>query len=76
MEVEVIELTDDELALPLPISWSELRGMKDMAAHYIQHGTKTERRLAQRLAHAAAWIEAEARAIEQQGPVIHIQSVA
>lgn len=75
MECEVIYLDDDEDLLPQPISWPELEGMKAAAAHYLLHGTKSERRLARRLAHAAAWIEAEAKAIGQIGPVIQIEKV-
>jgi hypothetical protein len=74
MECEVIYLDGEELNGPPAISWPELEGMKAAAGHYLLHGTKSERRLARRLAHAAAWIEAEAKAIQQNGPVIQIEA--
>lgn len=75
MNCEVIYLPNDEELLPMPISWDELNGMRAAAAHYMQHGTKTEKRLARRLAHAEAWIRAEAKAIGAQGPVIQTEQV-
>jgi hypothetical protein len=69
MECEVIRLDIDDLVQeyygenPRPISWPELQSMRDLALHFLHNGTKNEQRLAHRLAHAAAWISAEAKAI-------------
>lgn len=76
MECEVISYDMDDLIEdyygenPRPISWSELQSMKDLAHHYLHNGTKNEVRLAHRLAHAAAWISAEAKAIGQHDAAI------
>ena len=75
MDCEVIYLDEEDPLLPLPMSWNELDGMRDAAAHYLLHGTKAEKRLARRLAHAEAWIRAEAKAIQQNGPVLQIENV-
>lgn len=77
MHCEVIYLDEEELNGPRPLSWNELQSMKDLAAHYMQHGTKQERRLAFRLGQAAAWIEAEAKEIGQKYEgVLHIETTA
>lgn len=75
MYCEVIYPDEDETLLPFPMSWTELDGMRDASMHYMQHGTKTEKRLARRLAHAEAWIRAEAKAIGAQGKVLQIEQV-
>lgn len=68
--VEHLDLEDLEREYygdcPHPISWSELHSMKDLAAYWMRHGNKNEARLAHKLAHAAAWITAEAKALRQQ----------
>lgn len=73
--VEYFDEEDEYGENPRPISWPELQSMKDLAAYYLSNGTKNERRLAHRLAHAAAWISAEAKAIGQQGRVVQIESI-
>lgn len=48
------------------IYWEELQGMRQRAMHYLNNGTRSERRMAKNILKLAQWVECEGKANQER----------